>query len=159
MKIEIRPATQRDIEIITANNAALAMETEHRRLSPDIVRAGVSAALADPAKGRYYVAELAGQVVGQIMHTYEWSDWRNGCFWWIQSVYVTQNARGQGVFRRLFDHLRTLARAEPGVCGLRLYVERDNSRAQRTYRQCGLVDSGYFVMEDDFSGAVAQVGS
>ena len=159
MKIEIRPATQRDVEIITANNAALAMETEHRRLSPDIVRAGVSAALADPAKGRYFVAELAGQVVGQIMHTYEWSDWRNGCFWWIQSVYVTQSARGQGVFRRLFDHLRTLARAEPGVCGLRLYVERDNSRAQMTYRQCGLVDPGYFVMEDDFSGAVAHVGS
>jgi GNAT superfamily N-acetyltransferase len=135
------------------------METEHRRLSPDIVRAGVSAALADPAKGRYFVAELAGQVVGQIMHTYEWSDWRNGCFWWIQSVYVVPSARGQGVFRRLFDHLRTLARAEPGVCGLRLYVERDNSRAQKTYRQCGLMDPGYFVMEDDFSGAVAQVGS
>ena len=159
MKIEIRPATERDIEVITANNAALAMETEHRRLSPDIVRAGVSAALADPAKGRYFVAELAGQVVGQIMHTYEWSDWRNGCFWWIQSVYVVPSARGQGVFRRLFDHLRTLARAEPGVCGLRLYVERDNSRAQKTYRQSGLMDPGYFVMEDDFSGAVAQVGS
>jgi GNAT superfamily N-acetyltransferase len=159
MTIEIRPATERDIEVITANNAALAMETEHRRLSPDIVRAGVSAALADPAKGRYFVAELAGQVVGQIMHTYEWSDWRNGCFWWIQSVYVVPSARGQGVFRRLFDHLRTLARAEPGVCGLRLYVERDNSRAQKTYRQCGLMDPGYFVMEDDFSGAVAQVGS
>ena len=159
MKIDIRAATDCDIEVITANNAALAMETEHRRLSPDIVRAGVSAALADPAKGRYFVAELAGQVVGQIMHTYEWSDWRNGWFWWIQSVYVTQSARGQGVFRRLFDHLRTLARAEPGVCGLRLYVERDNSRAQKTYRQCGLMDPGYFVMEDDFSGAVAQVGS
>jgi GNAT superfamily N-acetyltransferase len=97
--------------------------------------------------------------VGQIIHTYEWSDWRNGCFWWIQSVYVTRSARGQGVFRRLFEQIRTLARAEPGVCGLRLYVERDNSRAQKTYRQCGLMDPGYFVMEDDFSGAVAQVGS
>ena len=133
MKIDIRAATERDIEVITANNAALAMETEHRRLSPDIVRAGVTAALADPAKGRYFVAEHAGQVVGQIMHTYEWSDWRNGCFWLIQSVYVTQSTRGQGVFRRLFDHLRTLARAQPGVCGLRLYVERDNTRAQKTY--------------------------
>ena len=117
MKIEIRPATERDIEVITANNAALAMETEHRRLSPDIVRAGVTAALADPAKGRYFVAELAGQVVGQIMHTYEWSDWRNGCFWWIQSVYVTRSARGQGVFRRLFDHLRTLAPWNPACAG------------------------------------------
>jgi len=111
MKIEIRAATRRDIEVITANNAPLAIETEHRRLSPDGVRAGVAAALADP------------------------------------------------VFRRLFDHLRTLARTEPGVCGLRLYVERDNSRAQQTYRESGLVEPGYLVMEDDFSDAVAHVGS
>jgi ribosomal protein S18 acetylase RimI-like enzyme len=135
------------------------LETEHRRLAPDIVQAGVVAALADPSRGRYFVAEQAGNVVGQIMHTYEWSDWRNGCFWWIQSVYVAKQARGQGVFRRLFDHLRTLARAQPEVCGLRLYVERDNTRAQRTYRQCGLLDSGYFVMEEDFSGAIVQLGS
>jgi GNAT superfamily N-acetyltransferase len=93
------------------------------------------------------------------MHTYEWSDWRNGCFWLIQSVYVAQEARGQGVFRRLFDHLRALARAQPDVCGLRLNVERDNTRAQQTYRRCGLLDSGYFVMEDDFSGAVMRAGS
>lgn len=111
MKIEIRAATHRDIEVIAANNGALALETEHRRLAPEIVRAGVAAALADSAKGRYFVAESAGRVVGQIMHTYEWSDWRNGCFWLIQSVYVAQEARGQGVFRRLFDHLRALARA------------------------------------------------
>ena len=159
MEIAIRPAAERDIGVIAANNAALALETEHRRLAPDIVHAGVVAALEDPAKGRYFVAEQNGKVVGQIMHTYEWSDWRNGCFWWIQSVYVAQEARGHGVFRRLFNHLRALARAQPGVCGLRLYVERDNTRAQRTYLQCGLVDSGYLVMEEDFSGAVARAGS
>ena len=159
MKIEIRAATHGDIEVIAANNGALALETEHRRLAPEIVRAGVAAALADSAKGRYFVAESAGRVVGQIMHTYEWSDWRNGCFWLIQSVYVAQEARGQGVFRRLFDHLHALARAQPDVCGLRLNVERDNTRAQQTYRRCGLVDSGYFVMEDDFSGAVMRAGS
>ncbi len=158
MNFEIRAARPTDAEAIAANNAALALETEHRRLVPELVRAGVAAALADPARGRYFVAERAGRVLGQIMHTYEWSDWRNGCFWWIQSVYVAQDARGQGVFRGLFAHLRTLARTEPGVCGIRLYVERDNSRAQRTYLQCGLVDSGYFVMEDDFSGAVTRVG-
>ena len=159
MSIQIRAATSGDIEIIAANNAALALETEHRRLDPEVVRAGVVAALSDPAKGRYFVAERAGQVVGQIMHTYEWSDWRNGFFWLIQSVYVARNARGHGVFRRLFDHLRRLARVEPGVCGLRLNVERENSRAQRTYRECGLVDAGYYVMEEDFSGAVVRAGS
>ena len=158
MNFEIRAARPTDAEAIAANNTALALETEHRRLVPELARAGVTAALADPAKGRYFVAERAGRVLGQIMHTYEWSDWRNGCFWWIQSVYVAQDARGQGVFRSLFEHLRTLARAEPGVCGIRLYVERDNTRAQRTYLQCGLVDSGYFVMEEDFSGAVTRVG-
>src|SRR5262245_22504047 len=119
MDIEIRSAIERDIGVIAANNASLALETEHRRLEPEVVRAGVAAALADPARGRYFVADRAGDVVGQIMHTYEWSDWRNGCFWLIQSVYVVQPARGQGVFRRLYEHLRTLARAQPEVCGLR----------------------------------------
>ena len=159
MDIEIRSATEGDVGVIAANNAALALETEHRRLAPEVVRAGVAAALADPAKGRYFVADRAGDVVGQIMHTYEWSDWRNGCFWWIQSVYVVQPARGQGVFRRLYEHVRTLAREQPEVCGLRLYVERENSRAQQTYRQCGLVDSGYLVMEEDFSGVVTHIRS
>ena len=159
MDIEIRPAESRDIDVIAANNAALALETEHRGLAAETVRAGVAAALADPSHGRYLVAEAAGRVVGQIMHTFEWSDWRNGCFWWIQSVYVAPDARGQGVFGRLFQHLRTIARADPGVCGLRLYVERGNTRAQRTYRGCGLVDSGYLVMEEDFSGAVTRIGS
>jgi GNAT superfamily N-acetyltransferase len=159
MEIEIRPAGERDIDVIAANNAALAMETEHRRLKPAVVRAGVAAALADASHGRYFLAEHDGEVVGQIMHTYEWSDWRNGCFWWIQSVYVAPRARGHGVFRRLFEHLRALARAQPDVCGLRLYVERDNARAQRTYVQCGLADSGYLVMEEDFSGAVTRAGS
>ena len=150
MKIEIRAATHGDIEVIAANNGALALETEHRRLAPEIVRAGVAAALADPAKGRYFVAESAGRVVGQIMHTYEWSDWRNGCFWLIQSVYVAQEARGQGVFRRLFDHLRTLARAQPEVCGLRLYVDDDNARAQRAYERAGMKASHYKFFEIDF---------
>jgi GNAT superfamily N-acetyltransferase len=159
MDIEIRAAAARDVEVIAANNTALALETEHRRLALETVRAGVAAALTDPSHGRYFVAEAAGRVVGQIMHSFEWSDWRNGCFWMIQSVYVAPEARGQGVFRRLFQHLRTIARAEPRVCGLRLNVERNNARAQRTYRACGLVDSGYFVMEEDFSRAVTPVGS
>jgi GNAT superfamily N-acetyltransferase len=124
-----------------------------------VVLAGVAAALSDPTKGRYFLAELGGQVVGQIMHTYEWSDWRNGCFWLIQSVYVAREARGRGVFRQLFEHLRTLARSEPSVCGLRLYVERHNAAAQQTYRRCGLIDAGYWLMEEDFSGAVVRAGA
>jgi GNAT superfamily N-acetyltransferase len=159
MEITIRDATTADIDLIAANNAAMALETENRRLDPAIVREGVAAALADRSKGRYFVAVADGRVVGQIMHTYEWSDWRNGCFWWLQSVYVAPDARGRGVFHRLFEHLRERARSQSDVCGLRLYVERDNVRAQRTYRQCGLVDSGYFVMEDDYSGAVTRAGS
>ena len=158
MKTAIREATPADVDVIARNNAALALETEHRTLDPAIVHAGVSAALADRTKGRYFVAEAAGRVVAQIMHTYEWSDWRNGCFWWIQSVYVAPEARGHGVFRSLFDHLAALARDQAGVCGIRLYVERHNARAQNTYRQCGLVDAGYFVMEDDYSGAVVRAG-
>jgi len=158
MKTAIRKARLADVDVIARNNAALALETEHRTLDPAIVRAGVEAALADPTKGRYFVAEAVGRVVGQIMHTYEWSDWRNGCFWWVQSVYVAPEARGHGVFRSLFDHLASLARNQAGVCGIRLYVERDNARAQNTYRQCGLVDAGYFVMEDDYSGAVVRAG-
>ena len=147
MKIEIRPATQRDIEIITANNAALAMETEHRRLSPDIVRAGVSAALADPAKGRYFVAELAGQVVGQIMHTYEWSDWRNGLVWWIQSVYVVASARRQGIYAGLYRYLQSLAKADRHVRGIRLYVDRRNESAQQVYARLGMNGEHYQVFE------------
>jgi GNAT superfamily N-acetyltransferase len=159
MEITIRDANAADIDVIAANNAAMALETENRRLDPAIVREGVAAALADRSKGRYFVAVADGRVVGQIMHTYEWSDWRNGCFWWLQSVYVAPDARGRGVFHRLFEHLRESARSQSDVCGLRLYVERDNFRAQRTYRQCGLVDAGYFVMEDDYSGAVTRAGS
>ncbi len=159
MEITIRDATTADIDSIAANNAAMALETENRLLDPEIVREGVAAALADRSKGRYFVAVADGRVVGQIMHTYEWSDWRNGCFWWLQSVYVAPDARGRGVFRRLFEHLREIARSQPEVCGVRLCVERDNARAQQTYRSCGLVDSGYFVMEDDYSGAVTRAGS
>jgi len=93
-------------------------------------------------------------VVGQAMYTYEWSDWRNGTFWWLQSVYVAPVARRTGVFREIYGFIERLAKTEPGVCGLRLYVELDNERAQQTYRRCGMVDAGYLVMETDMSGAV-----
>jgi ribosomal protein S18 acetylase RimI-like enzyme len=158
MTITIRDAQLDDAAFLAAGNLAMALEAEHKRLDPAIVARGVRAALQDPAKGRYFIAEHDGAAVGQLMITDEWSDWRNGRFWWIQSVYVLPAARREGVFRALFRHVEGLARADAGVCGIRLYVERENARAQATYRHCGLEDGGYVVMESDYSGAVRAAG-
>jgi GNAT superfamily N-acetyltransferase len=154
MSIRIRAARTDDAEFLAAGNVAMAWESEHKQLDPATVTHGVRAVLDDDAKGRYFIAERDGQPVGQLMVTYEWSDWRNGNFWWIQSVYVLPEARRLGVFRSLFAHLEQLAKADATVRGIRLYVERENERAQATYRYCGLEDAGYVVMEVDYSGAV-----
>jgi GNAT superfamily N-acetyltransferase len=154
MSINVRPATTADVDTLVAGNVSMALEAEHKHLDPDTVARGVRAVFDEPGRGRYYVAEVGGNVVGQAMYTYEWSDWRNGNFWWLQSVYVAPVARRTGVFRAIYRHLERLAQADPGVCGLRLYVERINERAQQTYRSCGMVDAGYVVMEVDMSGAV-----
>jgi ribosomal protein S18 acetylase RimI-like enzyme len=151
MNTSIRAARIDDAAFLAAGNIAMALESEHKRLDPDTVTRGVTAVLGDAARGRYFVAERGGLPVGQLMVTYEWSDWRNGNFWWIQSVYVLPEARRLGVFRSLFGHLEGLARSDPTVCGIRLYVERENARAQATYRHCGLVAAGYAVMEVDYS--------
>jgi GNAT superfamily N-acetyltransferase len=158
MNVTIRPATSADADFLAAGNAAMALETEHKRLDGEVVGAGVRAVLADAARGRYFVAEREARPVGQLMLTYEWSDWRNGTFWWIQSVYVLPEARRNGVFRALFHHVEQLASRDPGVCGIRLYVERENGRAQATYRHCGLHDAGYVVMEVDFTAASRGTG-
>ena len=150
MKIDIRDADLSDCEIIAAFNSAMAMETERRELDPDLIRDGVLAVLNDTARGRYWIADIDGRTVGQIMVTYEWSDWRNGTFWWIQSVYVHPDFRRQGVFAALYRHVESLSRAAGGVCGLRLYVEDDNTRAQQTYRALGMTNPGYRVMEVDY---------
>ncbi|HVN43487.1 MAG TPA: GNAT family N-acetyltransferase [Steroidobacteraceae bacterium] len=158
MNLTVRSAEFRDLEFIARGNAAMALETEHRSLDEYTVRRGVLAAFEEPARGRYFVVETDGRVVGQLLITYEWSDWRNGAFWWIQSVYVLPEARRSGAFRALYQHVEGLARRTPEVCGLRLYVELDNERAQATYRRCGMVDAGYRVMEVDYSGAVHTAG-
>jgi GNAT superfamily N-acetyltransferase len=158
MTIAVRNAQPHDAGFIAHGNAAMAIESEHKRLDPDIVAAGVGAVLADAARGRYFIAECDGQPVGQLMITYEWSDWRNGVFWWIQSVYVVPEARRAGVFRALFRHVEELARTDGTVCGIRLYVAADNERAQATYLRCGLEDANYRVMEVDYSGAVQPAG-
>jgi GNAT superfamily N-acetyltransferase len=128
----------------------LALETEALQLDPSCVQAGVAALLADSSKGIYYVAEVDGRIAGQLMITYEWSDWRNGNIWWLQSVYVRPEFRRQGVFRSLFDYLQGLARNTPGVCSLRLYMHADNSTAKRSYEQLGMLATKYHVFEMEF---------
>ncbi len=128
----------------------MAEETEGRPLDPAIIGAGVSSLLADADKGRYWLAEANGDVIGQIMVTYEWSDWRNGTLWWIQSVYVHPGHRRNGVFSALYRHVESRARAADNVCGLRLYVEQNNTRAQNTYEALGMINPNYQVMETIF---------
>ncbi|HEY7119289.1 MAG TPA: GNAT family N-acetyltransferase, partial [Tepidisphaeraceae bacterium] len=149
--IHIRPAAPADAPVIAEYNAAMALETEHKRLDPATLRAGVEWAVAHPDAARYFLAEVAGQVVAQLMITFEWSDWRNAMFWWVQSVYVHPDFRSRGVFGTLYRHVEVLAR-EARACGLRLYVEKDNARAQEVYRRLGMSDAGYLVYESDWSG-------
>jgi ribosomal protein S18 acetylase RimI-like enzyme len=147
MTLSVRRATPADEPVLVAFNTAIAWETEHKKLDAAVLTAGVRAVLADPARGFYTVAERAGEVVGQMMITFEWSDWRNGWFWWIQSVYVRADARRGGVFRALYRAIEARAAADPSVIGLRLYFETDNARAQETYRSMGMTDTTYGVME------------
>ncbi|HEU5406997.1 MAG TPA: GNAT family N-acetyltransferase [Nitrospira sp.] len=153
-RIHIRPARQDDVGTIVMFNAALALETESRRLDLAILRNGTLAFLDSPGYGFYIVAELPEgknySPVGQLMITYEWSDWRNGVFWWIQSVYVVPDRRGLGVFRAMHDHILFKAKTDPRVCGIRLYVERENRKAQAVYRRIGLRPSCYAIYEQDF---------
>ncbi len=147
MTLTIRRATAADEAVLVTFNTAIAWETEHKRLDPAVLAAGVRAVLADSARGFYTVAERGGEVVGQIMVTFEWSDWRNGWFWWIQSVYVREDARRGGVFRALYREIEQQAVADPTVIGIRLYFERENTRAQATYRALGMSDTEYGMME------------
>ena len=145
--LKIRKAELSDAAVIADFNVRLAAESEALRLDPAIVAAGVHALLLDPAKGVYFVAETESMVVGQLMITYEWSDWRNANIWWIQSVYVREDFRGRGVFRKLFDYLQGEARRQEGVCSLRLYMHADNSPARQTYEKLGLQRTHYEVYE------------
>ncbi len=147
----IRQAVLSDTQVIADFNLRLAEETENLRLDPKRVREGVAALLRDPAKGLYFVYEENGVVAGQVMITYEWSDWRNGNIWWLQSVYVRQEFRGRGVFRALFHHLKDLARTEGGVCCLRLYMHADKSRARQSYERLGMNHTKYEVFEMDLN--------
>ena len=145
--ISIREANPGDLALVCAWNDALARESENKRLDPDALARGVRRVLDDSALGRYFIAEIGGVPAGQMMLTREWSDWRDGMFWWIQSVFVAPEFRGSGVFRALYRHVEGLAATDGHVCGLRLYVHDSNQRAIEVYKRLGMVDADYRVME------------
>ena len=147
--LNIRAASPADLEVIVAANLALASESEQLQLDRETLSAGVMKLLDGSAPGQYWVAELEGRVVGQLLITFEWSDWRNRMVWWIQSVHVAPEARRAGVFRALYDHARREARAA-GAAGLRLYVDTTNTRAQTVYAAVGMKGEHYKVFEEMF---------
>ena len=147
LRLKIRRATLRDAPALIAFNRAMALETERKLLLAKVIGAGVRGLLRRPDSGFYTVAEIDRQVIAALMVTREWSDWRNGDFWWIQSVYVRPEHRRRGVYRRMYAHLRRLAAASRAVVGFRLYVERNNRRAQTTYRASGMERTHYLVYE------------
>jgi ribosomal protein S18 acetylase RimI-like enzyme len=152
--VQIRRAQAADADVIASFNIAMAHETEGKRLLPEVVGRGVRRLIAEPALGFYLVAETGGEVVAVLMITTEWSDWRNGRFWWLQSVYVRPAWRRRGVFRALYAHVTAAAAAEPDVCGFRLYVERENRAAQATYRALGMHETDYLLLEQLRPGVV-----
>ena len=143
----VRAATPADVEFLVDGNARMAMETENSELDRGRLRAGVEAVFADAGRGFYLIAEVDEERAGQMMITYEWSDWRNGVFWWIQSVYTVPEMRGRGAFRALYAAVEEMARERGGVSGLRLYVEAHNEAAQATYRRCGMSETVYRMFE------------
>ncbi|MBS1796173.1 MAG: GNAT family N-acetyltransferase [Acidobacteria bacterium] len=145
--MKIRLAEETDVPALVEFNQAMALETEGKNLDAGVLRRGVEAVFDDDKKGFYAVAEEAGRIVGGLMVTYEWSDWRDGWFWWIQSVYVLPDRRGRGVYRRLYEFVRERAR-DRRVCGFRLYVERENEGAQKVYEKLGMKASYYLMYEE-----------
>ena len=145
----VRPAIASDVEIVAAFNVAMALETESLVLDPAVVRRGVEAMLVDPNKGAYRIATIDGVPVGQLMITLEWSDWRCGWWWWIQSVYVTPEGRRRGVYRALYESVLADVRNAPDVRGVRLYVEQHNAGAQRTYESLGMKRGKYVFYETE----------
>jgi len=147
MEVAVRAATPADVKFLVEGNARMALETENLTLDRQRLRTGVEAVFADAERGFYLIAEVDGEPAGQMMITYEWSDWRNAVFWWIQSVYTVPEMRGRGVFKALYAAVEEMAEQRGGVCGLRLYVEAHNEAAQATYRRCGMSETVYRMFE------------
>ena len=154
-KFSVREAWWSDLDHLVEFNAAMALETEGKILDKDRLRSGAKAILASRSRGVYVVGEIRGggvgsKVIGQLLITYEWSDWRNADFWWIQSVYVHPDWRKQGVFRAMYGYVMQQADSRTDVCGIRLYVEQDNANAMAVYDKLGLRPTPYRVIEVDF---------
>ena len=145
--IKVRLATAADVPLLAQFNQQMAQETEQKVLDLGTITAGVQSLISQSGFGFYLIAERDGETAGCLMITYEWTDWRDGVFWWIQSVYVSAAHRRQGVFRHLHDEVRRRARAAKNVRGFRLYVEGHNAAAQATYRDLGFVTTGYLMLE------------
>lgn len=148
MDLTLRRGELRDADTIARFNSQMAFETEGKALIPEVIGAGVRRLMETPSLGFYLVCEHEARVIACLMITNEWSDWRNGLFWWIQSVYVEKDFRRQGVYRRMYEHVRAMARAEPGVCGFRLYVEKQNDIAHSTYASLGMKETDYLLYEE-----------
>ena len=149
MAITVRSATDADIATIADFNRAMALETEHKELPRATILSGVRRFLVRPDYGFYLVAESEGKVIGCLMVTFEWSDWRDGVFWWIQSVYVHPDHRRIGVFKTLYHAVEERARNTRDVCGIRLYVEKENTAAQSTYKSLGMQETHYRLFESE----------
>ena len=146
--LQLRMANVSDRDAFVRFNRAMALETENKELDETIVEPGVDAVFEDPARGFYVVAQCGEDIVAALLVTFEWSDWRNANFWWIQSVYVMPRFRRQGLYRGLYEFVRERARRKGGVCGFRLYVEKSNLTAQRVYESLGMTASDYLMYEE-----------
>ncbi|HQU86914.1 MAG TPA: GNAT family N-acetyltransferase [Pyrinomonadaceae bacterium] len=146
--MNIRLATAADAKNLVEFNQAMALETEGKRLDSDILTNGVGSVFQDEKKGFYVVAEENGTICGGLMVTFEWSDWRNSWFWWIQSVYILPEFRGRSIYRSMYEFVKEKAVAEKNVCGFRLYVEKENGTAQKVYEKLGMESSHYLMYEE-----------
>ena len=147
--MNIRKAVDSDAPALIDFNQKMALETEEKQLDPAVIESGVTAVFTDPNKGFYVVAENAGSILGGLMVTYEWSDWRSKWFWWIQSVYIVPEARGRRIYSLMYEFVKAEAAKAGNVCGFRLYVERENTHAQRVYEKLGMENTVYFMYEEN----------
>ena len=147
--MNIRIARKDEVASLVEFNQSMALETEGKQLDSQTLRRGVEAVFDDAKKGFYVVAESENEILGGLMVTYEWSDWRNNWFWWIQSVYIVPEHRGRGVYRLLYDFVKEKAASEKNVCGFRLYVEKENERARKVYEKLGMEASHYLMYEEN----------
>jgi len=144
---QIRRAKQEDLSVLVEFQLNMALETENLKLDKEVLTKGMQAVLNDDTKGQYFIAEVEGVVAGSLMITYEWSDWRNGMIWWIQSVYVSPQFRGQKVYSALYNYIKETVKADPNLRGIRLYVDKTNLKAQQVYTTLGMNGEHYATFE------------